>query len=315
MIKVIYISCILGFLLSSCEDNAGQWTELDIGFNDDFHDIAPIDKNTLIAYSYGSGIFIRSTDGGQSWKQVYQTDSIYFEQIEFPTPNVGYICGNTNKILKSENGGENWNEIVIDSIPKDSPIYGMKFTNSQIGYISVMQRSKNGFESKILQTTDGGEKWTEINSIPSMILNIEFINNEYWGSGQNVLIRNIDKSNWKIEYQDTTNQVGQIRDLIVEDGKIIMSSFNGFIIVKDKDIITKQQITKNRLRSIVQLKNGELIAAGDNNKELGNFFESKDGGLTWMKNEKELHDIHRLKVKDDYVFCIGKKDQLLKIKM
>ena len=55
-----------------------------MGFNDNFHDIAPIDKNNVVAYSYGTGKIVKSEDQGKTWRQVYKTDSIYFEQIEFP---------------------------------------------------------------------------------------------------------------------------------------------------------------------------------------------------------------------------------------
>jgi photosystem II stability/assembly factor-like uncharacterized protein len=286
-----------------------------MGFDDNFHDITAIDKNNLIAYSYGSGLIVKSNNQGKTWEEVFKTDSIYFEQIEFPSPTVGFICGNTNRILKTEDGGNNWIEIKIDSIPESAPVYGMKFLNCEIGYLSYSEGTKKGFESKIYQTTNSGIEWKEINSIPEMILNIELVNNELWASGYNVIVKNIDKTGWQIVYKDTTKQVGQIRDFIINEDNIIMVSFNGYIICKKDNSITKKQITNNRLRSIISIDNRKIVVAGDNNKEKGNLFESSDNGKTWKLNNQDFNDIHRLEIKDGIIWGVGKNDLLIKRKL
>ena len=315
MKRAFLYSVIILLAFGSCNKNTPEWQRINMGFNDNFHDIAPIDKNNVVAYSYGTGLIVKSGDQGKTWRQVYKTDSIYFEQIEFPTPYVGYICGNTNVILKTEDGGNCWIEIKIDSIPDSAPIYGMKFKDTETGYLSYLKRTNNGFESKIYQTTNSGESWKEINSIPEMILNLELVNSELWASGNNVVVKNVDKDNWQIVYDDTTKRVGQIRDFLISDGKLVMSSFNGFIICKEDRTITKQQITTNRLRSIISVEGRKLITAGDNNKEKGNLFESTDNGKTWRLIDQELNDIHRLKFKDGVIWGIGKNDEVIKMKL
>jgi len=315
MNKVLLLLIIICLSICSCKKTAPEWQRINMGFNDNFHDIAPINKNISIAYSYGSGLIVKTKDQGRTWKEVHKTDSIYFEQIEFPSAKVGFICGNINKILKTEDGGNNWIEIKIDSIPESAPIYGMKFIDTETGYLAFSERTKSGFESKIYQTTNSGVKWTEINSIPEMILNIEIVNNEIWASGHNVVLKNIDKNNWQIVYKDTTKQVGQIRDFVISDGKLIMAGFNGFIICKQESFITKEQITKNRLRSIISYKNRRIFAAGDNNKEKGNLFESADNGKTWKLIKLDFNDIHRLKINDGIIWGVGKNDEFIKMKL
>jgi len=315
MKPILLCSIFVCLLFCSCKKHTSEWQRIDIGFDENFHDIAPLDKNNVIIYSYGSGLILKSEDQGITWREVHKTDSIYLEQIEFPSFTVGFICGNFNKILKTENGGNNWIEIKIDSIQESALIYGMKFLDTDIGYFSLLDRSNNGFESKIYQTTNSGVNWKEINSIPEIILNIEIVNNELWASGNNVVLKNIDKSNWQTVYRDTTNQVGQIRDFLINEGKLIMCSLNGFIICKKESSIIKKQITANRLRSIISIGDRKLIAAGDNNKEGGNLFESLDNGKTWKLVKQDFNDIHRLKIKDRIIWGVGKNDEFIKMKL
>lgn len=312
--SITYFASVL-LLLIGCRSETNDWQRINMGFNDNFHDIAPIDINNLIAYSYGSGKIVKSRDQGITWHMVFETDSVYYEQIEFPSRSVGYICGNTNKILKTEDSGNNWVEITIDSISETAPIYGMKFISPEVGYLSVMQRSSEGISSRILKTADSGLNWKEVNSVPEMILNLELVNNELWGSGNNVVLKNIDKINSETVYYDPLKEVGQIRDFLIEDDNIVMVSFNGYVVKKTKNSISKQQITTNRIRSVVKIGNGKLIVAGDNNKEKGNLFRSLDNGKTWILSKQNFNDIHRLKTKDGIVWGIGKNDEVLKMEL
>lgn len=311
MKQVLFYSIFVCLSICSCKKATPEWQRIKMGFDDNFHDIAPIDENNVVAYSYGTGLIVKSENQGRTWKKVYQTDSIYLEQIEFTTSKIGFICGNFNMILKTEDGGDNWIEIKIDSIPESAPIYGMKFTNSERGYLTYLERTSKGFVSKIYKTINSGVKWTEINSIPEMILNLEIVNNELWASGNNVVLKNIDKDDWQIVYKDTTNQVGQIRDFLISDGELIMSSFNGFIICKKEGSVTKKQITKNRIRSIISIEDRKLIAAGDNNEEKGNLFESLDNGKTWTLIKQDFNDIHRMKIKAGIIWGVGKNDEFI----
>lgn len=301
-----------GLILFSCTKTEPKWEIATMGFSENFHDILPIDKNNIIAYSYGTGLIVKSEDLGHTWREVHKTDSIYFEQVAFPTPKVGFICGNTNKILKTNDGGNTWVEILIDSLPDTAPVYGMKFLNKDVGYISVINRVQGIFETEIYQTKNSGISWKKINTLSEMILNLEYFDNELWASGNNVVLKNIDKKNWQTVYKDTTKQVGQIRDFINKGEQLIMSSFNGFIIRKNGSTFSKVKITPNRLRSIVRVNDHKLIVAGDNDKEEGNIFESNDNGISWNLIDEKFNDIHRLKVANGIVWGIGKKDEMIK---
>ena len=91
-----------------------------IGTNDDFHDIEVVDDNNLIAYGYGNGAIIKSNNKGESWKKVYQFDSVYLEQVDFPTKDIGFICGNTKTLLRTKDGGKEWVNLSFKFSPLSS---------------------------------------------------------------------------------------------------------------------------------------------------------------------------------------------------
>ena len=59
--------------------------------------------------------------------------------------NTGYVLGFKNRVLKSTDQGENWNEY----LDMDRPIYGIDFTDNNTGYIV-------GAGGMIMKTTNGG---------------------------------------------------------------------------------------------------------------------------------------------------------------
>lgn len=313
--KNAFLFSLLAATLFSCQKTPSEWQVMKVGFNDDFHDIIFTGGTHLIGYSYGSGLIIKSEDQGQSWKKVHTTDSIYWEQVRFPSDQIGFICGNSNRIIKTEDGGDTWFEITIDSLHPSSPIYGMDFVDIETGYISVIGRTAQGFQTTIYQTVNSGLDWSKINTIPEMIINLELVDGQLWGSGNNLVAKNIDKADWKEVYRDTTRQVGQIRDFTISNDELIMASFSGYIIRKADGGVITQQITPNRLRSIISVGEGLLITAGDNDKEQGNLFESADNGISWKRSEKVFSDIHRLKTGNENAWGIGKNDEVMKLKL
>ena len=107
-----------------------------------------------------------------------------------------------------------------------------------------------------------------------------------------------------------------MRDLdIGANNKRIAVSFDGNII---EDIGTKwrvRQITKNRLRNILYLGDGNWVATGDNNNEEGNYFESKDNGKTWIKSKNKYSDIHRIIKHKGIIWMVGKNGLIMKKKI
>jgi hypothetical protein len=84
----------------------------------DFRDIEAFDENRAVIMSSGTPAYIlKTTDGGQTWKEVYKnTDSAYFlDAMDFWDHEHGILVGDPINghfiLLQTENGGETWREL------------------------------------------------------------------------------------------------------------------------------------------------------------------------------------------------------------
>jgi photosystem II stability/assembly factor-like uncharacterized protein len=281
---------------------------------DGLHDIEVIDEKHLVAYGYGTGSVYKTTDGGKTWDQIYQFDSIYFEQIQFLDSQNGWIAGSPNKIYRTRDGGHHWIARSLEQTSTEIYIYGMYFSTPDTGIIAAIEGLGKGSKTKIYRTTDRGYHWKKINEIPGMILNLENIRGILYGSGHNMIIADVEKpGEWQYCFQDTTGKTGQIRD-IGSNGinKLLAVSFNGYVIKITDDSIRCNRITKNRIRSIASFNNNGWIAVGDKNKETGNLFISEDNGNSWKSGQLELPDIHRITRYNDQLWVVGKEGLIMK---
>lgn len=168
-----------------------------------FRKIAFID--TSKGFAVGDIGSFESSDGGFTWDLRLDIKSARY--INFPTAQVGYLCGDGLILEKTTNAGQNWFRTMINDDFSD-----VFFTNEQngwfIGYawyknslyqttdggVTLIQRtdfpgdrpssvyfldSLNGFigvNNKIFKTYDAGITWEEktVNSIDSLLFGGEF---------------------------------------------------------------------------------------------------------------------------------------------
>lgn len=78
-----------------------------------------IDINTGWAVGI-HGDVIKSTNGGNSWRKIYEDHNMNSMSIQFINSKTGWIVGegnNTSAIMNTVNGGENWAKIILDYPP------------------------------------------------------------------------------------------------------------------------------------------------------------------------------------------------------
>lgn len=91
-----------------------------------------------------------SDDAGQSWIHNLLPAPYYRASgFHFFNPNEGFVCGYEGFLIKTEDGGQSWQEIAYDDGRKAIAIH---FVDDQIGWAV----GNNGL---ILSTTDGGDTW------------------------------------------------------------------------------------------------------------------------------------------------------------
>jgi photosystem II stability/assembly factor-like uncharacterized protein/pimeloyl-ACP methyl ester carboxylesterase len=135
-------------------------------------DIKMFDKNTGFVCAATSedvpksnGLILKTTDGGKTWKKVYQSNRPFETtwKASFPTKEIGYVTIQSynpdpnvklQRIAKTIDGGENWNEInlVEDAGARE---FGIGFIDENHGFVGTMNI---GYE-----TNDGGLTWTPTN--------------------------------------------------------------------------------------------------------------------------------------------------------
>ncbi len=123
--------------------------------------------------------------------------SVNLYDLEFINRNTGWAVGENGTIIKTTNGGINWNLI-------DNPSYNMGKTLNEISIIDSNLAYVVGAHSTYLKTTNGGENWIVIRNGP-------------WGSGMG--FRSVFYIN-----KDTGWAVGDYRILLTRDGGISFDS-------------------------------------------------------------------------------------------
>ncbi|MFZ1322752.1 MAG: T9SS type A sorting domain-containing protein [Ignavibacteria bacterium] len=97
---------------------------------------------------------MKTTNAGVNWI-VKQSNTVQIlREVDFPSINIGYTCGDTGTVLKSTDGGESWSDISVNDTIN---LYGLAFPNALTGYVS-------GQLTTIFKTTNGGINWFEQNT-------------------------------------------------------------------------------------------------------------------------------------------------------
>jgi photosystem II stability/assembly factor-like uncharacterized protein len=92
---------------------------------------------------------VKTEDGGDTWAtlKLGTMDGLY--GVFFVNKNVGWVCGQSGRIMKTTDGGTTWKRQ-----PSGTSQYlaGMHFVNERVGWVS-------GTKGIVLKTVDGGETW------------------------------------------------------------------------------------------------------------------------------------------------------------
>ena len=160
--------------------------------------IAPSDHNVVYVgtgepclrnnITFGSGMY-KSTDGGDSWKQIGLRDTQHISKVLVDPRNsnvvfvaaVGHASGpNTDRgVFRSEDGGKTWAKVLYKDENTGAVDLVFDPTNPQILYAALYQVSRSpwmlnggGPGSGIYKSTDGGNSWTHLDGhgLPQEVL-------------------------------------------------------------------------------------------------------------------------------------------------
>lgn len=160
-LRFLAVSC---FLLFTTSYGFAQWAE-ENPFNEDqcIEMDFPTENDgfSIVAKEGGGYAFFITDDAGKSWVQsdveFIDGETVALLSLSFASKDVGYILlringqGVKSYILKTENGGESWEDVSPENVPTGYGEGSVFFVNEKVGHCSVA--------NILLSTNDGGETW------------------------------------------------------------------------------------------------------------------------------------------------------------
>ncbi len=110
-----------------------------------------------------SGIAIHTTDGGGHWTQT-TPGALALNSVYFADANHGWMVGDAGKILHTSNDGASW----TTSTPTAAALYGVFAFDSQLAWAVG--------KGVVLRTTNGGATWTSASPTTQTLRGVFFVN-------------------------------------------------------------------------------------------------------------------------------------------
>ena len=158
-----YIFLLTVILLFIPNVNA-QWQKVDVETDASFRGLDVVSEKVIWASGTG-GTFIRSVDGGETWKvgTVSGAEKLDFRDIEAFDANTAYVLsignGESSRIYKTTDGGESWK---LQFTNKDEKAFfdSIAFWDEKNG---LAQSDPVDGKYVLYRTTDG-ENWTKVSA-------------------------------------------------------------------------------------------------------------------------------------------------------
>ncbi len=222
-------------------------------------------------WACGGDFVQQTTDGGVTWVTKILSSGSFFGSIYFVSPTQGWVAGYHGKILKTTDGGMNWSDISVSNINTFHKIY---FRNANLGWALT--------PAEFYKTTDGGNTWTNVYS-PSnnTIYDFEFTddNTGFISGSGGFLLKSIDgggtwtpiNSGVPNELEDISFIDGNTGWICGRGGQIIKTTNSG-------DSWTPQNsTTASDFYSMVTIDANIVLTSGRG----GKIYKTGDGGNSW----------------------------------
>ncbi len=260
------------------------------------------------------GKIFYSSNGGENWTAQASNVQSALIEVQFLNRNLGWAVGwnesySGNKIIKTTNGGLNWQTVYSDST--NNFLYCLTFIDSLTGFAA-------GSSGKIIATTDGGNNWslryqTELsyNWFNSIFFS-DALHGWAVGGFNNLVVRTTDGGNNWIELDtgineplwDSNNDVSFVSPTtgwVFNSGRVMYKTTNGGVswFNQSKDFMREDLVS---VQFLTELKGFALTY---NTKIL----KTLDGGFTWSKTNYAVRDFSRIRfINDNTGFVAGTKN-------
>ena len=132
----------------------------------DQNDAVVLSLNKFMLFGNGSAV-TTSTDAGITWSVSYiDSQARNIQAARFIDQNTGYVVGSGGLIMKTTDGGDNWEQ---QNSGVTVTLYDVDFINADTGFAV-------GTGGNILKTTNGGNNWSVSAYGTTTIYKIHFVN-------------------------------------------------------------------------------------------------------------------------------------------
>lgn len=251
--------------------------------------IDPVDTNRIYLGTRDRGIVV-SKNGAENWEKLkFPANKVYGVAVNYYKPSNIFalgVKGERGKIYKTDDYGENWEEIYTE--PADGTVIVSLAMNKNNPAVLYVGTSKGA----ILRTVDGGETWRSIYNAKGAVTKIMFggggDSNIYFLVYENqILSSDINGGNFKVigaKLADKNKKMGKVYTLgASESGELYVGTDDGIFRSKDggeniEEIGVLDTSKGFPIRSIaINPKNSQEIIYSAAQA----IYKSVDGGKSW----------------------------------
>ena len=243
-----------------------------------------------------------SINAQPSWETLNATTFGWrFEDMQFVSPEIGWVVDGGGQILKTTNGGLTWTQQYYNS---DRYFRSVEFFNDNIGFAGTLANGNP--TATLLKTIDGGQTWTDISSnlpvsVPGICgmhmldENTIFITGVFYGSAY---IMKSDDQGQTWTYSSMGSLCNGLVDIFFKDENVgfavgqsaqgsglkarIIGTTNGGV---TWNTLATADHTNQRAWKVQMLNENVFYVSIEEFEPSPQYFKSTDGGLTWQLKE------------------------------
>lgn len=247
------------------------------------------------------GHVLRSTDHGQSWRQIIVPTRATLTAVTFVNDQQGLAVGHDLTILRTEDGGINW-ELVHEDRDEQPPFLDVLFIDKNISFAV-------GAYGTFFESTDGGHSWNKrwiseddfhLNAIAATVEAIyiaaeagtvykssdhgetfDELYPDYEGSFFGILptadhslllyglrgnLFHSDNGGETWQQLDTDTDAGLTCAVQLADGTLLIAGLSGTVLLvaeQDFSVISREEPDRKGFSKLLQTARGQVVAVGD----------------------------------------------------